>query len=144
MRQEELNKILGDHKLWVESKGEKGRQANLEGADLTSAKLQGAILHGANLKKAHLFCAILLDSNLKGANLEGAYLEGANLKDVNLSGANLIGANLVATNLKGAKFTTEIRNVSRFSHCEITKDQLPWLALHPKFSEFYPTLTVFE
>ena len=92
MDQKQLNKILDNHKLWLESKGKKGAQANL------------------------------YDANL----------EGANLVDANLTGANLIGA----------KFTYEIREARYLKFCSITKDQLPWLALHPDFSEFYPTLAV--
>ena len=119
MKQEEINKFLDDHKLWLESKGEKGKCAYLRGA-------------------------YLRDTNLQNANLEGASLVGADLSGANLEGANLKLSRVLKTNLRGAKFTIEIRDVADFSCCEITKDQLPWLALHPKFSEFYPTLTVFE
>ena len=122
MEQEELNKILDDHKLWVESKGEKGKKAYLKGANLSDANLFGV--------------------NLSYVNLEGAVLYYAFLKDAYLSGANLKGANLQGANLEGAKFTIEIRDVVDLSFCSITKDQLPWLALHPDFSEFYSTLYV--
>ena len=39
MKKEQLNKILDDHKLWLDSKGEKGKQALLEVADLEGADL---------------------------------------------------------------------------------------------------------
>ena len=134
MNKKELNKILDDHKLWLESKGEKGTQANLKGANLQGACLKGAYLKGANLNVA----------NLNGANLERANLGGSNLGGSNLEGANLIGAYMLGANLKGSKFTYEIREATILSYCKITKDQLPWLALHPRFSEIYPTLTVLE
>ena len=63
MKKEELDEILELHRLYLRG-DEKGKCANLEGADLRFANLKGANLRGANLK---------------GADLEGADLEGANL-----------------------------------------------------------------
>jgi hypothetical protein len=91
----ELKKILADHAAWV--RGDGGKRANLEGANLEGANLEGANLGGANLEGANLGGA-----NLRGANLRGAYLEGANLEGANLEGANLRGANLEGANLRGA------------------------------------------
>ncbi len=85
--QEELNKILSDHKDWLYGKG--SSRANLSGADLS-----GANLIGANLIEANLIEADLSGANLSGANLRGANLSGANLIEADLSGANLSGANL--------------------------------------------------
>ena len=65
MKQEELYKILYYHKLWVESKGKKGAQANLS----------GVLLKGANLKNTNLNGANLSDANLGSAHLEGACLD---------------------------------------------------------------------
>ena len=65
MEQEKLNKILNEHKLWLNCSG--GERAVLRGADL----------RGANL----------CDTDLRGANLYGANLRGANLRGVN--GINL-------------------------------------------------------
>ena len=75
MTQEELNKIIEQHKHWLREDvdGWEEMKANLEGADL-----YGADLEGANLTRA----------NLEGANLEGADLEGANLMRANLEGAD--------------------------------------------------------
>ena len=67
MTQDELKKILDDHKLWLEGKG--GNQADLRGADLHYADLRGANLRGADLR----------DANLRGANLRGANLRDANI-----------------------------------------------------------------
>ena len=75
--QEELNKILSDHKDWLYGKG--SSRANLSGADLS-----GANLIGANL----------IEANLIEADLSGANLSGANLIEADLSGTNLSGANL--------------------------------------------------
>ncbi len=77
---EELQKILADHKLWVETRYEsvpKGKRANLSHADLNGAYLTNANLHGANLNGAYLKGA-----NLIGANLNGAYLNGVKGLDI--------------------------------------------------------------
>ena len=74
MNRKELDKILYNHKLWLQSNGEQGEKANLRGADLRWANLREADLSGANLREANLRGA-----NLRGANLRGADLSGADL-----------------------------------------------------------------
>ena len=54
MKQEELNKILAEHKLWLETGGEEGKRANLRGANLEGANLITANLIDANLTRASL------------------------------------------------------------------------------------------
>ncbi|HGJ5891569.1 MAG TPA: pentapeptide repeat-containing protein, partial [Arsenophonus apicola] len=84
MNNDELRKILDEHKVWVDSMGKNGRKANLWGANLIRADLQGADLWGANLRGADLY-----EANLRGANLHEA-----DLREANLHGANLCGADL--------------------------------------------------
>ena len=60
MKQEELNQILNEHKLWLRCEG--GKRADLRSADLSGASLRSADLSGADLS---------------GANLRSAYLSGA-------------------------------------------------------------------
>ncbi|EKN3753895.1 pentapeptide repeat-containing protein [Yersinia enterocolitica] len=100
----DLNKILGEHKIWIESYRKNGSRANLYGANLRDANLYGANLYGANLRDANLYGANLRDANLYGANLRDANLRdadlrGANLRDADLRGANLRDANLCDANL---------------------------------------------
>ena len=71
--EEELNKILEDHQLWLNDKT-KGGRADLEYANLNGADLEGAILSGVNLSHANLGSAILSGANLLDADLEGAIL----------------------------------------------------------------------
>lgn len=52
MTQEQLNIVLEDHKLWLETNGEKGQRANLTNANLTRANLTRADLRYANLTNA--------------------------------------------------------------------------------------------
>ena len=67
MNKEDLDKILADHALWVNSSGEQGKMAELCGADLQHADLQYADLRRAKFQ----------DADLRRAKFEGARLEGA-------------------------------------------------------------------
>lgn len=51
MNQEQLNKILSKHNLWIDG-GAEGIRADLSGADLRWADLSGADLTGANIDYA--------------------------------------------------------------------------------------------
>ena len=88
----DLNKILGEHKIWIESHREIGSRA-----DLLGANLRGADLLGANLR----------DANLRGANLSDANLSDANLRDANLSDAGLPDRTYV---IMGEKYYLQISN----------------------------------
>ena len=68
MEQNKLNKILNEHKLW------------LNGMDGKRADLYGANLRGADLREVDLREADLYGADLRGANLRGANLRGADVK----------------------------------------------------------------
>ena len=59
MTKEDLNKILENHKHWIEEDCEdwEKMRADLSGADLRGADLSGADLRGANLRGANLYGA---------------------------------------------------------------------------------------
>ena len=82
-----IEKILKDHKLWLEDKG--GKRAYLRGADLEGADLREAFLEYTNLTKADLRHADLRMADLRCADLEGADLEGADLRHADLRYAKL-------------------------------------------------------
>ena len=107
MSEDELKKILSEHKIWLEdtSKGDRAnlRGAELSGADLRRANLSFVNLRDANLRGANLSFANLTYAKLRCADLRGAYLRGANLRDADLSGANLSEANLGGANLSDAE-----------------------------------------
>jgi len=105
MEKSTLDKILEQHRLWLETDGKKGQRANLTNAYLTRANLTGASLRGANLLGTYLRGADLRDANLICADLRGANLYRADLRGANLKGANLRGANLTGANLTGAYLT---------------------------------------
>ena len=86
MTQEELNKIIENHKHWLNE--------DCEGWEDMRADLSGADLSGADLSGADLRCANLSGANLSGATLRHADLSGADLRCADLSGATLCGATL--------------------------------------------------
>ena len=92
--QPKLKKILEQHKLWLESDGEKGERADLQGAYLRHADLRGAYLWRADLQDAEL--------------------------DIN------------------------IRDCWSFGGAKFTHDALPWLILHPKWSEWKDSVQIEE
>ena len=97
MERKELDEILQLHKMWLN--GEKGKCADLQGADLRGANLRGVDLQDANLRGANLRGVDLQDADLRSANLLDADLRSANLQDANLRDANLRGANLRGVDL---------------------------------------------
>lgn len=95
----DLNVILGDHELWLDSSKQSGRRAILVG------QLHGANLHEANLHEAGTLAADLTRADLGAADLTGATLYGANLTRAHLGGADLTGADLLGVNLTDANLT---------------------------------------
>jgi len=89
VKQEQIEKILEEHKAWLNRTG--GAKADLHGADLRGADLCGANLCGADLRDADLRGADLCGADLCGANLCGADLYGADLRSADLYGADLRG-----------------------------------------------------
>lgn len=102
--EEELRKIIKDHKHWIKQDCEnwQSMKADLSDTDLRGANLYCANLRGANLSNANLYCANLSNANLSNANLYHAYLNGANLRDISLYQADLTNADLTRTNLTHA------------------------------------------
>jgi hypothetical protein len=78
MKKKELNKILKQHKKWLNNKLS-GEQADLQEADLRGADLRWANLRGADLQRANLQEADLQEADLQEADLRGANLRGADI-----------------------------------------------------------------
>jgi|GEM_PF-2159254 len=113
----ELEHILEQHKLWVESSGNKGKRAKLSGVDLTGIDLCIAELTGADLSAANLCKIDLTGAELGGADFSRSFLGGsilkravlrraifnkADLRSTDLSNADLRNANLTQANISGA------------------------------------------
>ena len=72
---DELDKIIGNHKLWLQTNGEKGERADLRYANLRYANLSYANLRYANLSYANLSSADLRYADLRYADLSSADLD---------------------------------------------------------------------
>ena len=64
MNKSQLDKILDNHKLWLQTSGEKGKRADLSYADLRYADLSSADLRSADLSYADLRSADLRSADL--------------------------------------------------------------------------------
>jgi uncharacterized protein YjbI with pentapeptide repeats len=149
MDRAEFERVLEQHKLWLEAEGAEGVLAILVGADLKSAEGVLANLVGADLKGADLRGVNIRHVNLRGADLRGADLRGVNLWNANLQHANLLGADLRGvylerTDLRDAKFDINIRDCWSFAHTKFSADALPWLMLHPKWVELKDSVQIEE
>ena len=104
LTREKLNKILEEHKHWVDEDCEnwKEMRADLRNANLLNANLRGTDFHGANLHNANLSGACLLNADLRGADLSSANLSGACLLNADLHNADLSSANLLNADLRVA------------------------------------------
>jgi uncharacterized protein YjbI with pentapeptide repeats len=100
--QDELARILANHKTWLATTGKEGQRADQKGTDLTRAGLRGVNLSGASLFRVNLSGADLRESDLSGAYLFDANLSGANLRDANLKDAILFKPDLRGADLRGA------------------------------------------
>ena len=110
MKQKQIEKILEEHKAWLNRTG--GAKADLHGADLCGADLCGADLRDADLRGANLCDADLRGADLCDANLRDADLRGANLRDADLRGADLYDADLRDADLCGADlYDADLRGV---------------------------------
>jgi uncharacterized protein YjbI with pentapeptide repeats len=118
MKQEELSRILHNHKLWL-SNHDKGKSANLSNANLRHADLSNANLIYANLSNADLRYANLSDANISGANLSDADLRYANLRYVNISGANLSDANISDAILRHANLSNANLSGANLSNADL-------------------------
>ena len=115
MTQNELNKILENHKHWInrDCEGWKSLRANLIGADLTGANLIGANLISADLRNAHLSGTYLSGADLHYADLRSTYLTGAYLTGAYLRNADLRCADLSYTDLSYTDLTgVDLRNAN--------------------------------
>ena len=103
-----LEKIIADHKLWLNDEG--GSCADLRGADLRGADLRGADLSGADLRGADLSGADLSDAYLRGADLSGAPFKIENIHQKVYEAASQDGALDMSTWHEGG-------NVCGTTHC---------------------------
>ena len=105
LTQEEINKVLENHKHWLTEDCDKweNMQADFSYCDLRNANLCSADLCSANLYNANLYNADLHNADLRNADLRNADLRNADLRNAKLCSANLYNANLRNADLRNAK-----------------------------------------
>lgn len=103
-----LEGVLEEHRLWVETRGKRGKRADLRGARLQNASLRGALLQSACLENGDLKWADLREADLRKANLKGVDLLGASLQKARLQRADLRWADMRGTDLRGVNLTRAI------------------------------------
>lgn len=116
MKQEELNKILDEHELWVKSCATKGKQADLSGEHLEGLAFDDRALSQASFSGAYLDGAKFIDAILVSTNFEGA-----NLKNADFSCANAWGANFNETNCKDALFLSANLTEASFEGADVAE-----------------------
>ena len=79
MKQPELDHVLNQHKLWLESNSNQGKRADLSDANLYCAHLPAADLSGADLFGADLRGADLSDSILNSKYMSNAKVDQSQL-----------------------------------------------------------------
>jgi len=116
----ELNSILAEHRVWLDTQGTGGKRADLSGADLAGADFDHMDLRGVDLSDANLTGADFTGAKLTCADIVGppdpnrpdllpkpvcANLAGAMLREADFTGAELSGANLKRAHLVDATLT---------------------------------------
>ncbi len=101
----ELKKILEDHKTWLESDGEKGVRADLSDTNLSNANLRGANLSHADLRNVYLGSTWISHVNLSMADLSFANFILVDLRHANLENASLLFTRFSDTNLENSIFS---------------------------------------
>src|SRR6476620_7167888 len=99
---DEIERILAEHRLYLETEYHQGHRANFSSADLTGRDFSGLNLRGIKLDRAVLNGADFTGAHLQSANLVGALAEQACFDRADLARARLSGANLVSSSLEDA------------------------------------------
>ena len=99
---DEIERMLAEHRLYLETEYHQGHRANFSSADLTGRDFSGLNLRGIKMDRTLLSAADFTGAHLQSANLIGAILQEACFDRADLSRARLSGANLVSSSLEDA------------------------------------------
>src|SRR5215469_12527424 len=99
---DQIEQMLAEHQLYLETEYHQGHRANFASADLTERDFSGLNLRGIKMDRAVLKGANFIGARLQSANLIGAILQEARFDRADLSGARLSGANLFSASLDDA------------------------------------------
>jgi Pentapeptide repeats (8 copies) len=102
LSRDEIERMLGEHRLYLETEYHEGHRANFASADLSGQDFSGLNLRGIKMDRAMLRGADFTGADLQRANLIGTISEAARFDRADLTGARLSGANLVSASLENA------------------------------------------
>jgi len=102
--QEELDKVLSDHKTWLDSHGTRGTRADLSLTDLSKMDLSYFDLYKMDLSYSILSYTDLSYTDLSNSYLFKSDLSHSDLSNSDLSGVDLTGANI--SNIIGKRIIT--------------------------------------
>jgi uncharacterized protein YjbI with pentapeptide repeats len=88
---DEIELMLAEHRLYLETEYNEGHRANFSSADLTGRDFSGLNLRGIKMDRAVLRGADFTGAHLQSANLVGALAEQACFDRADLSRARLSG-----------------------------------------------------
>src|ERR1700758_3709211 len=74
---DEIERMLSEHRLYLETEDHQGHRANFSSADLTGRDFSGLNLRGIKMDRALLSGANFTGTHLQSANLVGALAERA-------------------------------------------------------------------
>src|SRR5258708_12123981 len=99
---DEIERMLAEHRLYLETEYHQGHRANFSSADLAGRDFSGLNMRGIKMDRAVLTRADFTGAHLQSANLVGALAEQACFDRADLSRAPLTAANLVSSSLEDA------------------------------------------
>jgi len=99
---DEIERMLAEHQLYLETEYHQGHRANFSSVDLTGRDFSGLNMPGVKMDRAVLRGADFTGAHLQSENLVGAIAEQACFDRADLSRARLSGANLASASLVSA------------------------------------------
>ena len=110
----EINEILEQHKIWLESFYQKGARANLENKDLKEINFRHANLKRAILRNCDLRFCNFSNANLNCCDFSGSVMQCTSFVHADASFANFDCVELRYSNLEGMNLYCTILPASTF------------------------------
>ncbi|NRA44610.1 MAG: pentapeptide repeat-containing protein [Oligoflexales bacterium] len=115
--QEDLEKIIKEHRVWMESVLDPKTNTHAGRANFSGADLSGFDLSGQTLK-----CADFSEANLEKTIFSYSDLASCDFRNAKLSGTVFTGANLKRANFEGTDVSTAILKEADISNTCLDED----------------------
>ena len=130
---EPLPTLIDQHRIWVESAGQSGRQLDLSDYDLRELdSLKGERLTAIKARRAKFFGMNLYKIQLQSAHLEEADFRRCDLEEADFRGSSLVKAKLSHAQLRKANFSGLMfgtGTLQRMAPCNLTAAELRYADL---------------